>query len=92
MERSGQVTLQFGVLDHIEPIPDVPLDRLYRERLLQVEHFDAAGFYAYHLAEHHKRSSSGAPNRAGSVGTASEPASVLWPGPRTRSARIWMST
>ena len=47
------MTLQFGVFDHIGPIPDVPLDRLYRERLLQVERFDTAGFYAYHLAEHH---------------------------------------
>ena len=47
------MTLQFGVFDHIEPIPDVPLDRLYRERLLQVERFDAAGFYAYHLTEYH---------------------------------------
>ena len=53
MERSWQVTLQFGVFDHIEPIPDVPPDRLYRERLLQVERFDAAGFYAYNLVGHH---------------------------------------
>jgi alkanesulfonate monooxygenase SsuD/methylene tetrahydromethanopterin reductase-like flavin-dependent oxidoreductase (luciferase family) len=47
------VTLQFGVFDHIEPVPGVTLDRLYRGRLLQVERFDTAGFYAYHLAEHH---------------------------------------
>jgi alkanesulfonate monooxygenase SsuD/methylene tetrahydromethanopterin reductase-like flavin-dependent oxidoreductase (luciferase family) len=47
------MTLRFGVFDHIEPIPGLRLDRIYRERLLQVEHLDAAGFYAYHLAEHH---------------------------------------
>ena len=47
------MALQFGVFDHIEPIPGVPLERIYRERLLQVEQLDAAGFYAYHLAEHH---------------------------------------
>ena len=29
------------------------LNQLYRERLLQLEQYDAAGFYAYHLAEHH---------------------------------------
>jgi alkanesulfonate monooxygenase SsuD/methylene tetrahydromethanopterin reductase-like flavin-dependent oxidoreductase (luciferase family) len=29
------------------------LDRIYHERLLQIERFDAAGFFAYHLAEHH---------------------------------------
>jgi alkanesulfonate monooxygenase SsuD/methylene tetrahydromethanopterin reductase-like flavin-dependent oxidoreductase (luciferase family) len=47
------VTLQFGVFDHIE---GVPLERLYRERLKQVAALDEAGFYAYHLAEHHSLS------------------------------------
>ena len=45
--------LQFGVFDHIEPIPKQPLVRIYQDRLKQVERFDRAGFYAYHLAEHH---------------------------------------
>lgn len=47
------MVLQFGVFDHIEPIPGQELDKIYRDRLSQVEQFDAAGFYAYHLAEHH---------------------------------------
>ncbi len=47
------MTLRFGVFDHIEPVPGLRLDRIYRERLLQIERLDAAGFYAYHLAEHH---------------------------------------
>jgi alkanesulfonate monooxygenase SsuD/methylene tetrahydromethanopterin reductase-like flavin-dependent oxidoreductase (luciferase family) len=47
------MTLKFGVFDHIEPIPGQELGRIYRDRLSQVEQFDAAGFYAYHLAEHH---------------------------------------
>jgi len=47
------VGLRFGVFDHIEPVPALRLDRIYRERLLQIERLDAAGFYAYHLAEHH---------------------------------------
>ena len=45
--------LQFGVFDHIENLPDVPLDQIYRDRLVQIERLDTAGFYAYHLAEHH---------------------------------------
>lgn len=45
--------LQFGIFDHIEPIPGQELDQIYRDRLSQVDMFDAAGFYAYHLAEHH---------------------------------------
>ena len=47
------MSLQFGVFDHIEPIPGQELDQIYHDRLSQVERFDAAGFYAYHLAEHH---------------------------------------
>jgi alkanesulfonate monooxygenase SsuD/methylene tetrahydromethanopterin reductase-like flavin-dependent oxidoreductase (luciferase family) len=47
------MTLRFGVFDHIEPVPGLRLDRIYRERLLQIERLDMAGFYAYHLAEHH---------------------------------------
>ena len=45
--------LRFGVFDHIEPVPGLGLDRIYRERLLQVERLDTTSFYAYHLAEHH---------------------------------------
>jgi alkanesulfonate monooxygenase SsuD/methylene tetrahydromethanopterin reductase-like flavin-dependent oxidoreductase (luciferase family) len=45
--------LQFGIFDHIEPVPGQSLTQIYRERLLLLERYDAAGFYAYHLAEHH---------------------------------------
>ena len=47
------MALQFGVFDHIEPVPDMPLDQIYRDRLVQIERLDSAGFFAYHLAEHH---------------------------------------
>jgi alkanesulfonate monooxygenase SsuD/methylene tetrahydromethanopterin reductase-like flavin-dependent oxidoreductase (luciferase family) len=47
------MNLRFGVFDHIEPVPGLRLDQIYRERLLQIERLDAAGFYSYHLAEHH---------------------------------------
>ena len=45
--------MKFGVFDHIEPVPGLRLDRIYRERLIQIERLDQAGFYGYHLAEHH---------------------------------------
>ena len=47
------MALQFGVFDHIEPVPGVALDQIYRDRLVQIERLESAGFYSYHLAEHH---------------------------------------
>src|SRR3989442_3976320 len=47
------MTLRFGIFDPIEPVPGLGLDRIYRERLIQIERLEAAGIYAYHLAEHH---------------------------------------
>ena len=47
------MSLEFGVFDHIEPVPGLELDEIYRLRLKQLERLDSAGFYGYHLAEHH---------------------------------------
>jgi alkanesulfonate monooxygenase SsuD/methylene tetrahydromethanopterin reductase-like flavin-dependent oxidoreductase (luciferase family) len=47
------MALQFGVFDHIEPVPGLSLEQIYAQRLIQIERLDRAGFYAYHLAEHH---------------------------------------
>ena len=47
------MTLQFGVFDHIEPVEGMPLQEIYKLRLKQIDALDKAGFYAYHLAEHH---------------------------------------
>ena len=55
------MTLRFGIFDHIEPVPGLGLDRIYRERLVQIERLDAAGFHAYHLAEHHTPALAGSP-------------------------------
>jgi alkanesulfonate monooxygenase SsuD/methylene tetrahydromethanopterin reductase-like flavin-dependent oxidoreductase (luciferase family) len=44
--------MEFGVFDHLDRY-DIPLDAYYEARLKLVELYDAAGFYAYHLAEHH---------------------------------------
>ena len=47
------MALQFGVFDHIEPQDGLTLKQSYDLRLTQIEKLDKAGFYAYHLAEHH---------------------------------------
>lgn len=44
--------MQFGIFDHLDRY-DAPLASYYEDRLKLVELYDRAGFYAYHLAEHH---------------------------------------
>ena len=46
------MNLEFGVFDHLDR-NDLPLRDYYEERLKVIEAFDRAGFYAYHVAEHH---------------------------------------
>jgi alkanesulfonate monooxygenase SsuD/methylene tetrahydromethanopterin reductase-like flavin-dependent oxidoreductase (luciferase family) len=45
--------LQFGLFDHIDRAGDRSLAQQYDERLQLIAAADQAGFYAYHLAEHH---------------------------------------
>src|ERR1700760_850280 len=44
--------MEFGIFDHLDRSP-ASLADYYEERLALVELFDRAGFYGYHLAEHH---------------------------------------
>jgi alkanesulfonate monooxygenase SsuD/methylene tetrahydromethanopterin reductase-like flavin-dependent oxidoreductase (luciferase family) len=44
--------MQFGVFDHLDR-GDGSLADFYTDRLAIVDAYDRAGFYAYHLAEHH---------------------------------------
>ncbi len=44
--------MKLGVFDHMDR-GLAPLDRFYEERLKLVEAYDQAGFYGYHVAEHH---------------------------------------
>ena len=44
--------MRFGIFDHLDD-GGVPLGQLFEERLKLVEAYDRAGFYGYHLAEHH---------------------------------------
>jgi alkanesulfonate monooxygenase SsuD/methylene tetrahydromethanopterin reductase-like flavin-dependent oxidoreductase (luciferase family) len=44
--------MELGIFDHLDR-RDVALDEFYASRLRLLEKYDAAGFYSYHLAEHH---------------------------------------
>src|SRR5436190_19490049 len=44
--------MEFGIFDHLDR-SHLPLADFYETRLAVVEAIDRAGFYAYHLAEHH---------------------------------------
>jgi alkanesulfonate monooxygenase SsuD/methylene tetrahydromethanopterin reductase-like flavin-dependent oxidoreductase (luciferase family) len=44
--------MHFGVFDHLDD-SGLPLGRHFEERLKLIEAYDRAGFYGYHLAEHH---------------------------------------
>ena len=46
------MSLEFGVFDHLDR-NSLPLREYYEQRLKVIEAFDRAGFYAYHVAEHH---------------------------------------
>ena len=44
--------MEFGIFDHLDRT-GAPLTDFYEDRLSIAEAYDRAGFYAYHLAEHH---------------------------------------
>jgi alkanesulfonate monooxygenase SsuD/methylene tetrahydromethanopterin reductase-like flavin-dependent oxidoreductase (luciferase family) len=44
--------MEFGVFDHLDR-SDLPLGEFYEARLKLIEAYERAGFYAYHVAEHH---------------------------------------
>ncbi len=44
--------MRIGVFDHLDR-SDLPLPEYFEARLKIVEAYDRAGFYSYHLAEHH---------------------------------------
>jgi len=46
------MAISFGLFDWIDRRP-TPIWQLYEERLALLEAADAAGFYCYHIAEHH---------------------------------------
>jgi alkanesulfonate monooxygenase SsuD/methylene tetrahydromethanopterin reductase-like flavin-dependent oxidoreductase (luciferase family) len=51
-ESARRQSMKFGIFDHIDDA-GVPLGQLYAERMRIAEAYDRAGFYGYHVAEHH---------------------------------------
>jgi alkanesulfonate monooxygenase SsuD/methylene tetrahydromethanopterin reductase-like flavin-dependent oxidoreductase (luciferase family) len=45
--------LQFGIWDHFERHPTLPVSEQYDERIALVQRAEELGFYGYHVAEHH---------------------------------------
>ncbi len=44
--------MKFGIFDHLDR-RDEPLEKFYEDRLEMAAAYEAAGFYSYHIAEHH---------------------------------------
>lgn len=44
--------MEYGIFDHLDR-NDLPLNEYYEARLKLIEAYERAGFYAYHVAEHH---------------------------------------
>ena len=57
------MSVEFGIFDHITRPPGVPLAQLYEDRIELLKSADDAGFYCYHLAEHHGHDLAMAPNQ-----------------------------
>lgn len=56
--------MKFGIFDHIERQSDVGLAQQYEERLQLMAQADEAGFYSYHIAQHHHSPLCIAPNQS----------------------------
>ena len=60
----GVRLMRYGIFDHVERRYDVGQAQQYEERLQFAATADTAGFYCYHVAEHHHSPLCLAPNRA----------------------------
>jgi len=56
--------MKFGIFDHIERRADVDLAQQFEERLQLMAQADEAGFYSYHVAQHHHSPLCIAPNQS----------------------------
>lgn len=55
--------LAFGIFDHVECREGISLQRLYEDRLGLIAQADRAGFWGYHVAEHHQAVLGSAPSQ-----------------------------
>jgi len=57
------MAIKIGIFDHISRPQGVPLGKLYEDRIRLLKKADCAGFYCYHLAEHHGHNLATAPSQ-----------------------------
>ena len=62
-QRERRRHMKFGIFDHLDR-SGADLAEQYEHRLQQIEDYEAAGFHAYHLAEHHSTPLGMAPSPA----------------------------
>jgi len=63
MSEATGAKLEFGLFSHIEKTGGSPaLDALYNEHIRFIQEAERAGFWGYHLAEHHATSLSMVPS------------------------------
>jgi alkanesulfonate monooxygenase SsuD/methylene tetrahydromethanopterin reductase-like flavin-dependent oxidoreductase (luciferase family) len=72
--------VKFGVFDHIDE-SGLPVGRQFAERLALIERYEAAGFHAYHLAEHHSTPLGHAPSPSVFLAAATQRTTTLRLGP-----------
>src|SRR3954463_3892249 len=46
-------TLKYGIFDWVDVNGEMPVNDLFEQRLRMLEYADEAGFFCYHVAEHH---------------------------------------
>src|ERR1700733_6036619 len=78
--RSPMAQVEFGLFDWIDR-GDGPVNELFNERLQLLEAADAAGFWCYHLAEHHQTPLGMAPSPALFLAAAAQRTSRIRLGP-----------
>jgi alkanesulfonate monooxygenase SsuD/methylene tetrahydromethanopterin reductase-like flavin-dependent oxidoreductase (luciferase family) len=80
--------MEFGVFDHLDR-GDQPHHQFYRERLEIIEAYERAGFYAYHVAEHHLTDLGMAPSPAVFLAAVAERTKRLRFGPMIFAAPLY---
>jgi alkanesulfonate monooxygenase SsuD/methylene tetrahydromethanopterin reductase-like flavin-dependent oxidoreductase (luciferase family) len=78
------IAKRFGIFDHIEDIPGTPTHQLFKDRLTLIQMADQAGFYGYHLAEHHGSELCMAPGQELFIAAASQVTSQIRLGPMVK--------
>lgn len=76
--------VKFGIFDHLEDIPGTPTHQIFKDRLDLIRTADQAGFWGYHLAEHHGGGLCLAPSQEIFIGAASQVTENIRMGPMVK--------